>query len=754
MTTTDLQNPTQPKLSLVIPCHNEEQRLAKTLSMVSPTFLRENWELLIVDDGSSDNTAVVAEKLLEPLGSLGRLVKLESHSGKGEAVRRGMLQASGDFVFFTDADLPYGLSPVQEGLPRMEEEGLDLLVGERTPGSAKERPLLRSIVSWFFRTAVSMLFRLKTKDTQCGLKGLHNRTARRLLPMMTEKGFTFDLELLLMAEKENLRTGHIPVTLINSDADNLKLIWHGGLMLLDMLALRLEAWGLLGAKHNSLPLAPAIGRSLDLSAFIVLALLAVSLSIPLLPLGFYTGDITTLDTVSILPIAKMLFTGEGIRAVSICHFTPMMGITLRIDWLLFGLNGLWYSLHNILWLWLLGVSVYILLRSCGAGVMGATLAGALVISAPITLSVSAWYGTRHYLAGLCWSLLSLSAILEWNRRKRRWLYAAAIACYVLALWCKEVYFPLVLLAPLTVSGNKRRRRDILIGYGITAIVYLSLRQIVFNNVIAGYDGGRYNPLMMLQSLIESWPRLTETIVWGGGQPATFWPAVVFVNLLILACLIAAYKRAHWKGALLYLAALGSSLFAVSFVLGNPHIRFAERLDLCMNDRLNLAFSAAVMICLSYLLFVPGREVPDARRQHPGRRRHILALLAGLALLPLLWSGGSRSVDTWSTMKYHAWQWRFIEENLGSDMILTGANSRSLQTFIDLAARYHQRSNHISARGYFETEADWRDLDYKKVYLMVPGKIPLRASTRTEMMAWLLRYNTQPPFGSYVKIRRR
>jgi hypothetical protein len=276
---------------------------------------------------------------------------------------------------------------------------------------------------------------------------------------------------------------------------------------------------------------------------------------------------------------------------------------------------------------------------------------------------------------------------------------------------------------------------------------------VFKNFIAGYGWGRYDPLMMLQSLIDSWPRLTEAVVWGGGQATTSWPAVIFVNLLVLACLLAACLRAKWKGILLYLAALGASLFAVSFVLGDPHIRFAERLDLCKNDRLSLAFSAAVIICLCYLLFVPRTGHVDGSGETPGRRRHILAVLAGLALLPLLWLGGSRSVDTWKTMKYHAWQWRFIEENLDSDMVLTGTNCRSLQTFIKLASRYHRSLPRISARGYFEKEEDWRELEYTKVYLMIPGKAPRLASNREEMMDWLARYNTEPPFGSYVKIRR-
>ena len=192
-------------------------------------------------------------------------------------------------------------------------------------------------------------------------------------------------------------------------------------MLLDMFGLRFESWGLLHGKRDKHPFYPESQGSKSLSAILLIALLALAISLPLLQLGFFAGDTTNIEVASEHSFAKMLFTGSGIRQISRIHFTPMMGITLRMDWLFFGTNCFWYSLHNVLWLWLLGVSAYVFMRTCGAGVLGAALAGAMLVLAPISVSVSAWYSTRHYIGGLCWTIFSLSFILKWNKEDKKWL---------------------------------------------------------------------------------------------------------------------------------------------------------------------------------------------------------------------------------------------------------------------------------------------------------------------------------------------
>ena len=715
-------------------------------------FLDEEWELIVVDDGSSDNTSIVAEEHLRSLGSLGRVIKMKRHEGKGAAIRRGMLQAKGAFVFFTDCDLPYGLTAIKDGLRMIEEKDLDFIAGERTD-TLRKGSILRLAASSLFKKATGIFFRLPVKDTQCGFKGLRAETVQELLPHIRADGFIFDMEMLLLAKKKELRIGSLPVTLKNDNESKIRLFRHGSLMLLDVLALRFESWGLLHGKRNGHPLCPEDQGSKSLSAILLIALLAITISLPLLQLGFFAGDTTNIEVASEHSFAKMLFTGRGIRHISRIHFTPMMGVTLRMDWLFFGTDSFWYSLQNVLWLWLLGVSAYVFMRTCGAGVLGAALAGAMLVLAPISVSVSAWYSTRHYIGGLCWTILSLSSILEWNKGEKKWLYGAAVFCYALALLCKEVYFPLVLLSPLIIQGDRRRKLKVLAGYGAVALLYLALRRSVLKHVIAGYGGGSYDVSAMLRSLVESWPRLTETVVWGGGDAVMAWIAVAVTHMIILVSLVMVFKRDRWKGTLSYLMILLISLFAVSFILGDPNIRYSERLDFCKNDRMNLAFSSSVLLCLAYLFFVPCALNGERKNQNRLRRKKIIGVLLCLSLMPVLWAGASRNVETWSTRKYHAWQWKFIEENLDKQIILTGVEAPSLQIFIRIASKYYNRVPSISARGYFEKEEDWRNLDHRKVYLMVPGKIPRPALNREEMMAWLLRYNTKPPSsGGVVRIQ--
>ena len=742
------------KLSLVIPCFNEERRLSSSLPDLVVKFLDEEWELIVVDDGSSDNTSIVAEEHLRSLGPLGRVIKMKRHEGKGAAIRRGMLEAKGAFVFFTDCDLPYGLTAIEDGLRMIEEEDLDFIAGERTD-TLRKGSILRLAASLLFKKATGIFFRLPVEDTQCGFKGLRAGTVKKLLPHIRADGFIFDVEMLLSAKKKELRIGSLPVSLENDNESKIRLIRHGSLMLIDMLALRFESWGLLHGKRNEHPLCPEDQGGKSLSAILLIALLAIAISLPLLQLGFFAGDTTNIEVASEHSFAKMLFTGSGIRHISRIHFTPMMGITLRMDWLFFGTDCFWYSLHNVLWLWLLGVSAYILMRTCGAGVMGSALAGAMLVLAPISVSISAWYSTRHYIGGLCWTILSLSSILEWNKGNKKWLYGAAVFCYALALLCKEVYFPLVLLSPLIIQTDRRRKLKVLAGYGAVALLYLVLRRSILKNVIAGYGGGSYDVSVMLRSLVESWPRLTETVIWGGGDAITAWIAVAVTNMIILVSLVMFFKRSRWKGILLYLMILFVSLFAVSFILGDPNIRYAERLDFCKNDRLNLAFSSSVLLCFAYLLFVPCAPNAENKNQNRLHRRKIIGFFLCLSLMPVLWAGASRNIETWSTRKYHTWQWKFIEENIDKQIVLTGVEAPSLQIFIRIASKYYNRVPCISARGYFEKEEDWRDLDYRKVYLMIPGKLPRLALSREEMMAWLSRYNTKPPSsGGVVRIRMR
>ena len=146
----------------------------------------------------------MAEEHLRSLGPLGRVIKMKKHEGKGAAIRSGMLQAKGDFVFFTDCDLPYGFTAIKDGLKRIEEEGLDFLAGERKDASRKGFNL-RLAASSLFKKATGILFKLPVEDTQCGFKGLRAEAVQKIVPYIRANGFIFDVEMLLLAKKKELR---------------------------------------------------------------------------------------------------------------------------------------------------------------------------------------------------------------------------------------------------------------------------------------------------------------------------------------------------------------------------------------------------------------------------------------------------------------------------------------------------------------------------------------------------------------------
>ncbi len=202
-------------LSLVIPAYNESRIVLDTIRAVSEKLSRlsEDYEVLIVDDGSTDQTARLVRDCGDPR------VRLESYApnrGKGRAVRTGMLAARGDIVLCTDADLAYGVDVFAEILEKFRSGGADLVIGSRRMGGKgyQNYPPLRVLASRCFgllSRAVSGL----PYDTQCGIKGYRRQAARDIFSRCATDGFSFDFEVLMRADKLGLTVEQIPVSVIN-----------------------------------------------------------------------------------------------------------------------------------------------------------------------------------------------------------------------------------------------------------------------------------------------------------------------------------------------------------------------------------------------------------------------------------------------------------------------------------------------------------------------------------------------------------
>ena len=192
----------QPHLSIVIPSYNEEDRLPPTLERID-TYVREqriDAEILVVDDGSSDETARLAGEFLEHRN--GRVIRLDENRGKGAAVRRGVQEARGRWVLMTDADLS---SPIEEHakLATMARDSdVDIVIASRGLHNSQvevRQAWVRKTMGRTFNVLMRGMTGLPFKDTQCGFKLLDGNAARALFAELKIDGFAYDVEMTWLA---------------------------------------------------------------------------------------------------------------------------------------------------------------------------------------------------------------------------------------------------------------------------------------------------------------------------------------------------------------------------------------------------------------------------------------------------------------------------------------------------------------------------------------------------------------------------
>ncbi len=203
-----------PLLSVVFPAYNEAQAirhaLEETLAFADDRGL--DVEVVVVDDGSSDDTRAVAEQL----ASADARVSVLSHSpnrGKGFAVRQGMRAARGGRRVFLDVDLATPIEEIDRLLPELEA-GADVVLGSRhLPDSAIDvrQGRLREFMGSIYRWLARRLLRLPVSDVTCGFKGFRAEAAERLFAALTEDGWAFDAELIHLALKWDMRVVELAV---------------------------------------------------------------------------------------------------------------------------------------------------------------------------------------------------------------------------------------------------------------------------------------------------------------------------------------------------------------------------------------------------------------------------------------------------------------------------------------------------------------------------------------------------------------
>jgi dolichyl-phosphate beta-glucosyltransferase len=231
-------NPESPELSVVIPAFNEEKRLATTLErIVSYLASRENaHEILVVDDGSRDSTAEVAQSFSERRV---RTLRLERNRGKGAALRRGVLASRGKHVLLTDADLSAPIEELERLEPRLAEA--PLVIGSRAlPDSRiiRHQALHREWMGKAFNRILRFGGIRGIGDTQCGFKLLNGDIARNLFGQLITRGFAFDVELIWLAQRAGLRVIEVGIEWENSPDSRVGLIVDPPRMLFEILVFR------------------------------------------------------------------------------------------------------------------------------------------------------------------------------------------------------------------------------------------------------------------------------------------------------------------------------------------------------------------------------------------------------------------------------------------------------------------------------------------------------------------------------------
>lgn len=219
-----------PYLSIVIPAYNEETRLGPNLGPIF-TFLNKHYpkyELIIVNDGSRDNTATTVQQAIrhEPRA---KLISYTPNRGKGFAVRTGVRATTGDLVLFMDADLSTPLSEIPKILALITTA--DIVIGSRglsTSTITSRPPLFRRFASVVFDQVKYFLVGLRQfKDTQCGFKLFKGPIARQLFALGRIDRFMFDSEILYLAERAGLTIVEMPVFWADVPAGSTVKFWEG-----------------------------------------------------------------------------------------------------------------------------------------------------------------------------------------------------------------------------------------------------------------------------------------------------------------------------------------------------------------------------------------------------------------------------------------------------------------------------------------------------------------------------------------------
>lgn len=213
-------------LSVIIPAYNEEKRIGPTMTAVAKYFKYQKFvaELIVVNDGSRDNTVQVVESFRDQIKEL-RIIDYRQNKGKGFAVRNGALQARGEFILFTDADNSTDITEFD----KCQQElwgGYDIVIGSRALPESKimiHQPWYREVTGRLANKLIKILTGLPYQDTQCGFKCFSRKAALIIFKQAKIDRWAFDVEALVLARKNGFKIKEMPINWRNDSSSKVSL---------------------------------------------------------------------------------------------------------------------------------------------------------------------------------------------------------------------------------------------------------------------------------------------------------------------------------------------------------------------------------------------------------------------------------------------------------------------------------------------------------------------------------------------------
>ena len=232
-------NLTRPFLSLVFPAHNEEGRLPATLDQAAEFLKNQPYssEIIVVENGSSDRTLDIARTAASKIPNL--QVIHEDQRGKGRAVRRGLLAASGEYRIFLDVDLSMPISEVNRFIPPILSK-MDVAIASReAPGAVRyDEPPYRHFIGRGFNLLVKLMALPGLQDSQCGFKCFRGAVADEIFPRQTTTGWTFDVEVLFIARQHGYQIVEIPIAWYYNGQSKIRVVNASIQMFADLWTIR------------------------------------------------------------------------------------------------------------------------------------------------------------------------------------------------------------------------------------------------------------------------------------------------------------------------------------------------------------------------------------------------------------------------------------------------------------------------------------------------------------------------------------